>query len=179
MKKLEVISQIIKNNTIDQTLYDEYDVKRGLRNKDGSGVLAGLTQISSVIGARSIDYQRLPVEGELAYRGYNLFDIAEMFKLKDKFVFEKVAYLLLVGEKADKKNEEAFIEALTEKRNIPDVILEHAIKGIPSKNIMNKLQTAVSALYSQDEDADSLDPIENFNKAINLTAKIPLIIAYS
>jgi citrate synthase len=171
--------KIIKNNTIDQELYDQYDVKRGLRNKDGSGVLAGLTQISSVIGARNIDYQRYPVEGELAYRGYNLFDIAEMFKLKDKFVFEKVAYLLLVGEKADKENEANFIAALTEKRQIPDVILEHAIKGIPSKDIMNKVQTTISALYSQDADPDSLDPVENFRKSIDLTAKLPLIIAYS
>ena len=78
-------SKIIKNNTINQALYDEIEVKRGLRNKDGSGVLAGLTSISSVIGARMIDYQRYPVEGELSYRGYNIFDIAETFKLKDHY----------------------------------------------------------------------------------------------
>lgn len=172
-------SKIIKNNTINQALYDEIEVKRGLRNKDGSGVLAGLTSISSVIGARMIDYQRYPVEGELSYRGYNIFDIAETFKLKDRFAFEKTAYLLLVGEIADKENEKAFIQLVSERRAIPEVIMKNVIQGIPSKDIMNKLQTAVSALYSQDADPDSLDPFENFLKAVDLMAKMPIITAYA
>lgn len=170
---------IIKNNTIHPSYYDDFDVKRGLRNKDGSGVLAGLSNISSVIGARTMDYQRVPVDGELSYRGHSLFELAETFKLADGYMFEKVAFLLLVGDVPSEDDQKLFNQQIAEKRHIPKRILDHVIKGIPSKNVMNKLQTAVSALYAEDSDADNLDPLKNVEKAIGLIAKMPIIVAYS
>lgn len=168
---------ITQNNTVPGNLYSEYEVKRGLRNQDGSGVLAGLTQISSVIGAKSIDYVRQSVEGELLYRGVNLFEIEKLST--GNFFFEKVAYLLLVGELPSESEFETFKTMIAKERTLSSTVLDNVIKGIDSKNIMNKLQTSVAALYSLDDDPDSLDPYENFNKAVSLIAKMPLIIAYS
>lgn len=170
---------ILKNNTIDESLYSKYEVKRGLRNADGTGVLAGLTRISSVIGAKKIDYQQIPVEGDLRYRGKSIFDVLETFDPSKPFLFEKTAYLLLIGEDPSEKDLKVFTSALSSLRALPDALITHAIKGIPSKNIMNKLQTSISALYAFDADADSLDPYENFLKSLSLIAKTPLIIAYS
>lgn len=168
---------IIENNTVPSRFYSEYEVKRGLRNQDGSGVLAGLTRISSVVGAKSIDYVRQPVDGQLLYRGVDLFDIAKLNE--GNFFFEKVAFLLLVGQLPKDDEFSKFKTMIANERHMPDSIIEHVIKGINSKNIMNKLQSNLSALYSLDEDADSLDPYENFKKAIAILAKLPLMIAYS
>lgn len=170
---------IVKNNTIPLEKYEEFEVKRGLRNRDGSGVLAGLSRISSVIGARTVDFKRESVDGELNYRGHNITELAELFKPEDRYVFERAAYLLLVGEIPNAEQLAAFNDEIAKQRQLPDYILEHVIKGVPSKNVMNKLQTATSALYANDEDPDTIDPFENFKKSISLLAKMPIIIAYS
>ena len=170
---------IIKNNTIDNEVYLELDVKRGLRNKDGSGVLAGLSRISSVIGSQKIDYQRISVDGELKYRGINIFDLMKDSKSEERYYFEQIAFLLLVGRKPTDDEFKAFKEEMASQRVVPEPILEGVIKGIPSRNIMNKLQTAISALYGFDDNADDLDPYANFQKAIGVIAKCPIIIAYA
>jgi len=170
---------IIKNNTIASEKFEQFEVKRGLRNKDDSGVLAGLSRVSSVIGARTVDFQRLPVDGELSYRGQDIFALAEKFKLKDRFVYEKSAYLLLTGEMPEGELFTAFLDRLEQERTIPDFVVEHALKAIPSTNIMNKLQTAVTALYADDTTPDSIDPYENFEKSMSLIAKVPFLVAYA
>lgn len=170
--------EIITNNSIPNEKYTEFEVKRGLRNADGSGVLAGLSRISSVVGVQKVDHDSIPVDGVLKYRGVSLIDfIADLGK--SDYRFEQTAFFLLVGRKATKDEFEAFNKRLHQQRELPDFVVDHAIKGIPSKNIMNKLETAISALYAADSDPDSLDPYENFMKAISLTAKVPKIIAYA
>jgi len=171
--------EIIENNTIEEIVYADYDVKRGLRNKDGSGVIAGLTRISSVIGAKQIDGMVERVEGVLKYRGILIEDILHKFKSNSRYCYETVVFLLLVGRMPLPQEMEELKLFFEAERALPQSLIDHVIKGIPSKDIMNKLQTAVSALYAYDENPDSNDPYDNFIKTLKLTAKIPTIIAYS
>jgi citrate synthase len=180
MSGLESLKEVIvANNSISQEKYDQFDVKRGLRNKDDSGVLAGLTRVASVIGVKTIDSQRVSVDGELTYRGKSIFEIADTFKMEDRFVYEKASYLLLTGEMPQGEGYAEFLEEIKKQSNIPDYVIEHALKGIQSKNIMNKLEIAINALYPSDSTADSMDPFENFKKSISLIAKTPILVAYA
>jgi len=169
---------IIKANSIAQPLYEKFEVKRGLRNKDGSGVLAGLTNISSVRGFIKIEREMNPIEGELKYRGIEIQDLMASFNIDSRYCFEEVCYLLLVGNRPSAKELSDFSAYMAAHRQVPHVIIDNVITGLPSKNIMNKLQGAVSALYGFDDDADSNDPYENFLKSVQLLAKLPMIVAY-
>ena len=171
--------ELLKNNTISSDYYSEFDVKRGLRNKDGSGVLAGLTHISSVIGSKKSDNGLLPVEGILKYRGVSLADIVDGCDESKTHHFERTCFLLLVGRLPTPSEEKSFSDYMAQHREIPVNIVENIIKAIPSQDIMNKLQTAISALYAYDDNPDSLDPTENFFKSIRLIAKLPSIVALS
>ncbi len=177
LKKLK--TDVINNNTIHNDYYKEFDVKRGLRNADGSGVLAGLTHISSVVGSKKTDQGLLPVEGILKYRGVSLADIADSCVEGKTHHFERICFLLLVGRLPSKEEAIAFQSYMAEHRDIPKPIIDHVIHGISSKNIMNKLQTCVSALYAFDKTPDSLDPFDNFLKSVQLIAKLPSIVALS
>ena len=170
---------ILKNNTINSEAYNKFEVKRGLRNKDGSGVLAGLTHISSVLGFHKVEGELMPIEGVLKYRGTPLKEIIEQAGPSDRYFFERICFLLLVGRLPSQAEFEPFLSYFIKNRELPDELLTHVIKAIPSKNIMNKLQTSISALYAFDESADSMDPYENFLKAIRILAKLPLILSYS
>jgi citrate synthase len=172
-------AELIKNNTISAAYYSQFDVKRGLRNADGSGVLAGLTHISSVIGSKKSENGLLPVEGILKYRGVSLADIVAGCEESKTHHFERTCFLLLVGRLPDYKEEKAFSQYMAKHREVPQEIIDNIIIGIPSKDIMNKLQTSISALYAFDDDADSLDPAETFFKSIRLIAKLPSIVALS
>ena len=171
--------ELLRNNTIEEAVYADYDVKRGLRNKDGSGVIAGLTLISSVIGARQIDGMVERVDGILKYRGIDIVDIMAQFTEDSRYCFEQIVFLLLVGRQSTEAELESLVAYMAKERHLPEEIIDHIIRGIPSKNVMNKLQTATAALYAFDEDPDSQDPYENFLKAVRLVAKFPTIIAYS
>jgi citrate synthase len=170
---------IIDNNTIDELVYADFDVKRGLRNKDGSGVIAGLTRISSVIGARQIDGMVERVEGILKYRGTTIEDIVGQFNDDSRHCFEYVTFLLLTGKKPSSKDLDAINAFMADNRTLPKEIVDGVIKGLPGKDVMNKVQTSVCSLYGFDKDPDSNDPYENFLKALLVTAKLPTIIAYS
>lgn len=170
---------LIQNNTVNQELYSTYEVKRGLRNRDGSGVLAGLTQISSVVGSKIIDGDSVAVEGILKLRGINLMDLVDQLHPSNGQAFEKSVFLLLVGRMPTDKEFSTFVDIFKKERVIPEDLLNHVIKAIPSKDVMNKLQTCLSALYAFDENPDSIDPYDNFEKAVKVIAKIPTIIAYS
>jgi len=174
-------SSLIKNNTIDPQLYDQFDVKRGLRNKDGSGVLAGLTKIASVVGVNKVGNESIPVEGKLTYRGIPIQTLVEKLLETKGYFFEKTCFLLLVGRLPDEAEFNLFIKEIQSQREIPETLLHHILEGIPSKNVMNKLEIAVSALYAYDPDPDPdvLDPYNEFQKSIGILAKMPLLIAYA
>lgn len=170
---------LVQYNTVDSSFYQKFDVKRGLRNRDGSGVLAGLTGISSVVGFHKIEGDLVPVEGILKYRGVNIAELMGQYGPNDRFIFERIAFLLLVGELPNEADFDIFKSLMADARQLPSGIIDHVIKGVPSTHIMNKLQTAVSALYAYDDDPDTMDPLDNFYKAVALIAKFPMIIAYS
>tara|TARA_A100001015_G_scaffold304505_1_gene395775 strand:- start:124 stop:1419 length:1296 start_codon:yes stop_codon:yes gene_type:complete len=169
-------SEIVTNNSIDNALYAELDVKRGLRNADGSGVLAGLSRISSVIGSKQSENDLEPVHGELRYRGQKVKDLVA--ELPPKSRFEKSIFLLLVGRLPSEKEEADFHEFLVQNREVPQSIIDATITAIPSPNIMNKLQTVVSALYTLDENPEATDILENVEKSMSLIAKLPMAAAY-
>ena len=120
-----------------------------------------------------------PIEGELKYRGIEIKDLISSFNKESRFCFEDVCYLLLVGKRPNKKELKDFSAYMAAHRHLPQPIIDNVIKGLPSKNIMNKLQSAISALYGYDNNADNLDPYENFLKSVQIIAKLPMIVAYS
>jgi citrate synthase len=172
-------NDLILNNTVNQDAYKKFEVKRGLRNADGSGVLAGLSHISSVVGFHKIEGDMIPVDGVLKLRGIPLDELISQFKVGERYCFEKVCFLLLVGRLPSTDEFEAFLSYIRDHRELPESVIENVIKGLPSKDIMNKLQTGVAALFGFDESANDLDPLENFFKAARLLAQMPLVIATS
>lgn len=171
-------SEIITNNTIRNELYDQLEVKRGLRNADGSGVLAGLSQISSVIGTQKTDNGLEPVEGKLKYRGIEINDLIKQISSDKYDCFERTIFLLLVGRLPNDAEYEQLKADIESQNTVPADLVESLIKAIPSANIMNKLQTVVSGLYTLDDDAESNDPVANAQKAVSIIAKLPMIVAY-
>ncbi|MFP4521039.1 MAG: citrate synthase [Fibrobacterota bacterium] len=174
-----LVSEVKDHNTMKPDLYNRYNVKRGLRNRDGSGVLVGITEISSVIGFEKIDEDVFPIDGDLRYRGLKIGDLVEGYRNEKRSGYEEVVFLLLVGRLPTRQELELFQEELQRRRKIPETIKEHIIKGMPGINIMNKLQTAVSALYSFDKNPDSQDVEIIFDQSLDIIAKFPALVAYS
>jgi len=182
-KKEDLIKKLYEkcaaNNYISPDLFKKYNVKRGLRNEDGSGVLVGLTRISTVIGYEKIDEDVVPVEGRLEYRGRNVRDIIEGIKQEDRFGFEEVAYLLLFGELPKKREFKDFLDTFAVERHLPENFTRDIILNFRSRNIMNSLSRAVLALYSSDPKADDLSIDNQIQQAISLVAKFPTIIVHA
>ncbi|HCS75311.1 MAG TPA: citrate synthase [Clostridiales bacterium] len=168
-----------QNNRIEPYLFDYYDVKRGLRNNDGTGVLVGLTQIGDVHGYIMDKGKKVPVEGCLRYRGINVEDIIQNCQEEDRFGFEEVCFLLLFGKLPDKKELAAFCEILGTSRILPDNFLEDVILKTPSKNVMNKLERCILSCYSYDENPDDMSTNQVLSRCIDLTAQVPVFVAYS
>lgn len=166
-----------QSNAIDAALFDKFDVKRGLRNRDGSGVLAGLSRVSSVIGFHKIENELQPVEGALKYRGISIQDIVARFPVGSRFCFEQVTYFLLVGEFPTEQELDTLLGFMSENRVLPEAIIS-SVLGLPSMHVMNKLQTAISALYGYDDNPDTTDAYDNFIKSLALIAKLPVVVAY-
>lgn len=174
---LALKNELVQNNTIASEYYEKYDVKRGLRNRDGSGVLAGLSHISAVVGFHKIEGDMHPVEGDLKYRGHSLKEIVPSLP-QDHHIFEQVSFLLMVGRLPNSQELEELKAYMQANMEIPEPVLD-VIRDLPSQDVMNKLQTAISALYAFDSDPDSLDPYQNFLKSLRLLAKLPAIIVYA
>lgn len=165
-----------KYNSIDSTLNDKFLVKRGLRNIDGTGVLAGLTKVCNVHGYLISDGERVPDDGALFYRGYNIKDIIESTNSNGRFGFEEVMHLLILGELPTANELELFKKNMALMMELPNNFFEDMILKAPSSNIMNKLSRSVLALYSYDDDADNTCLESEVNKAISLSAKMSSIM---
>ena len=171
--------ELIKNNRINAEDYRRFEVKRGLRNPDGTGVMAGLTRVCSVEGYYIDDGERVPKEGRLIYRGINMSDIVKGCKDENRFGFEEVAWLLLFGDLPTRTQLDAFTNTLAQARELPSEFIEDLIMKVPSRNIMNKVASTVLGLYSYDENPDDTS-IENvLRQSVQLIAQIPTIMSYA
>ena len=170
---------IIVNNKIEKSTYDKYNVKRGLRNKDGTGVVAGITHIGNVLGYEMIDGVKTPATGRLLYRGYELSDLVHGFLSDDRPGFEETAYLLMFGELPDRTTLENFRQILADYRPLPNGFTEDMILAAPSIDIMNKLARSTLALYSYDPspDPEPGNVQKELNQALHLIARFPVIVA--
>ncbi len=168
-----------ENAKFDQSIYDKFDVKRGLRNKDGTGVIAGITKICNVHGYIINEGDIEPIPGELVYRGYNIRDLVSNVEKDDRFGFEEVAYLLLTGELPTKSALKNFTEYIAERRALPDNFVVDMILKAPSKNIMNKLGRSVLALYSYDDRCEDTSLENEMRIACELIAKLPVIMTHA
>nr|WP_246637535.1 citrate/2-methylcitrate synthase [Crassaminicella profunda] len=174
--KLAVLAK--ESNLINPEFYDLYNVKRGLRNKNGTGVLVGLTDIASVEGYSLQENKKIPAEGQLFYRGIEIKDLVAGFQKEKRHGFEEVVYLLLFGELPRQNVLDNFNHLLDETRQLPSGYTENMILKIPSKNIMNKLQRSILVLYSHDENPDDITIKNVLRQSIELIARFPTIISY-
>lgn len=165
--------EFVKNNCIDPELYEKYQVKRGLRNSDGSGVMAGVTNICNVHGYVVNEGEREPVEGELIYRGYNINDIVANTIEKGRFGFEETAYLLLFGQLPTKEQLKGFNDLVLSFRELPKGFSEDMIFKAPSRNIMNKMARAVLALYSYEDTPEDQSIEMEILRAISIIGRLP------
>ena len=169
-----------RNNYINPDISEKYGVKRGLRNADGTGVLAGLTNICDVIGyKRQADGTPAPIKGKLIYRGIDLDEIVEEGIKKDRFLFEEVEWLLLFGSLPTEKNLKRFSEIIESHRELPNGFPETMIMNAPSPNIMNKLARSVLAMYSYDEHAEDTSLENIIRQSVNLIAGLPTMMIYA
>ncbi len=171
--------EFAKHNLIDPAYYEKIEVKRGLRNADGTGVMAGITQIGNVRGYYVQDGERVPMEGQLIYRGIDVEDLIRGFVSEDRFGFEETAYLLLFGELPSQERLEQFVALMDTYRPLPHMFTEDMILKAPSRNIMNKLARGVLTLYSYDDDPENLSVASELHKAMQLIARCPTIIAHA
>ena len=179
--QIEDLSELcIQNNQIDMGLYDKYEVKRGLRDLNGKGVLTGLTEISE-IHASDIDENGIshPCDGKLFYRGVNVEDIIAGFTKDKRFGFEEVTYLLLFGKMPDKKELSDFTHLLGEYRCIPPNFVRDIIMKKTSRDIMNAVARSVLMLYSYDDRADDLSIPNVVRQSLQLISELPLLAVYS
>ena len=163
---------------IEPSLYTEYDVKRGLRDLNGKGVLAGLTHIGNVVASKMVDGQSVPCDGKLYYRGVDVEALVEGFAKDDRPGFEETAYLLLFGQLPDKKQLEDFSQLLADLRYLPSVFTRDVIMKAPSDNMMNTLAKCVLALYSYDQMANDISIPNVLRQCLSLISLFPLISVY-
>ncbi|MDR1892898.1 MAG: citrate synthase [Oscillospiraceae bacterium] len=168
-----------KNNHIDPADYEKYQVKRGLRNADGSGVVAGLTSVCNVHGFVISEGERQPQEGQLIYRGISIEDFVEGARAENRFGFEEAIWLLFFGHLPTTAQIQAFTELLSHRRELPDSFNEDIIIKASSPNIMNKLQRSVLALYSYDPNPEDMSMENIIRQSIDLIAQIPTMMVNS
>ena len=165
-----------KHSQIAPALYEKYNVNRGLRHSDGSGVVAGITRICSVHGYVIDEGERRPVPGELIYRGYSIKDLVENAEREDRFLFEEIVYLLLMGELPTADELDVMRKSLAMRRELPPGFLVDSIMQAPSKNIMNKLARSILSLYSYDDDPEHPSLEGEMRIALGLIAKMPILM---
>lgn len=174
----DMVKFCMASGEINLDLYTEYDVKRGLRDSNGNGVLTGLTEIADVTGTRIEDGVKVPAEGRLYYQGYNVLELIKG-NANRKFAFEEATYLLLFGELPTQKQLHSFIEILAGLEEISGAFLRDVIMKAPSGNIMNALQKSVLTLYSYDDNPDDISIANVLRQSLQLICKVPLISVYA
>jgi citrate synthase len=175
---MELADLCKKNTVINPELYAKYDVKRGLRDISGKGVLTGLTEICEILSYTIVDNDYVPCEGKLFYRGVDVEEIIQGFMKENRFGFEEVTYLLLFGNLPSKEKLDQFTRLLENYRELPPSFVRDIIMKAPSKDMMNTLARSVLTLYSYDEKAEDIS-IENvLRQSLQLIAVFPLLSVY-
>lgn len=177
--EVKALSELcLKNSNIDPELYTKYDVKRGLRDISGKGVLAGLTEIADIHSYDMVDGKMVPCEGKLYYRGYDVEELVSGFLSAGRFGFEEITYLLLFGELPKSDELGSFEKLLGDYRSLPPSFVRDVIMKAPSQDMMNTLARSVLTLYSYDDRADDIS-IENvLRQSLQLIAQFPLLAVY-
>ncbi len=175
----KMLKQIEENNQIANELYSKYEVKRGLRDNQGKGVVAGLTTISTVYPEKMVDGQVVAGCGELRYRGISIDDLVEGFVSEDRFGFEEVAYLLLFGELPNQEELAGFQALIASNRTLPTNFVRDVIMKAPSADVMNSLSRSVLTLASYDEASDDISLENVLSQSIMLISVFPLLAIYA
>jgi citrate synthase len=174
----DYVPDLTGNDYIDIDLYAKYNVKRGLRNADGTGVLVGLTRVGDVHGYIIDEGEKVAVDGKLYYRGVDVEQIVKAAAAENRFCFEETIYLLLFGELPGSNELEHFCAFLGKCRALPRNFAEDSIMKLPSKDIMNKLARSVLTLYSYDENPENNSPENVLRQCVEMIARFPTIVAY-
>ncbi len=167
------------SNAIERELYTKYDVKRGLRDLNGKGVLAGLTNVSDVRAKKIVDGEEVPCEGNLYYRGYSIRDLVAGFRKENHPGFEEIAYLLLFGELPNREQLKKFQQTLVDRRTLPSNFVRDIIMKAPSKDMMVSISRSILNLYSYDPRADETDTENVLRQCLNLISQFPMLMVYS
>ena len=166
-----------KNDNISSRLYEEYGVNRGLRDENGNGVLTGLTNISKIVSSRVVDGKKMPCDGELWYRGYRVEKLIDDLG-EDHLGFERIAYLLLMGEMPDQKQEQEFQEYIGKCRTLPTNFTRDVIMKAPTEDIMNSMTRSILTLASYDKKAKDTSVSNALRQCIQLISEFPLLAVY-
>ena len=178
---IETNSEIlIKNNKIESDLYAKHDVKRGLRNSNGTGVVVGLTRIGDVVGYKmNENKEKVPIDGKLFYRGYDVEDLVNNCLAEDRFGYEEISYLLMFGELPTSKQLSDYTAFLASKRDLPVGFTRDIIMTSPSSDVMNKLARCILAMYSYDPAPEDISVPNVLRQSLDLIACFPTLVAYA
>ncbi|MCR5097517.1 MAG: citrate/2-methylcitrate synthase [Lachnospiraceae bacterium] len=177
--KISELSKLTqKASEIDPQMYVDFDVKRGLRDVNGKGVLVGVTNISEINSMKEVNGERVPIDGELFYRGINVQDIVRKQAFENHFGFEEVSYLLLFGKLPNRQELSEFNDILAKYRTLPKNFVRDVLMKKTSKDMMNALARSVLTLYSYDENADDTSPDNVLRQCLQLIAMFPLLSVY-
>ena len=168
----------VSNGAIDPELYSKYEVKRGLRDINGKGVLAGLTEISEIVSYTIEDNEMIPCDGKLFYRGYNINDLVNGFGKDKRFGFEETTYLLLFGKLPNKAELKEFCDLLADYRKLPTTFVRDIMMKSPSSDIMNSIARGALTLFSYDEYPNDTSIPNVLRQSLELIALMPLIAVY-
>lgn len=174
----ELVNYCRASGVIDSSLYIDYDVKRGLRDSNGKGVLTGLTEISDVVGFEVVDGERVPCDGKLYYQGHNVNDLVHKGSNR-RFLFEEATYLLLFGALPTEAQLKQFINIIGDFRELSGHFVRDVIMKAPSANIMNALEKSIVTLYSYDECPEDISVANVLRQSLQLIAKMPAISVFA
>jgi citrate synthase len=176
---LKIEDQTRKSCQIENGLFEEFDVKRGLRNSDGTGVLVGLTNIGDVVGYKKEDGRIVAIPGKLFYRGIDIEDITAGFQKEHRHGFDETVYLLLTGNLPSREELIEFSEHMASLRSLPDDFVKDMILSMKGKDVLNILARSVLGLYILDDKPDDISLKNMISQSLNIIAKFPTIVAYS
>ena len=178
-KSSALYDDIVTVNSVDPALYDMYPVKRGLRNNDGSGVIAGITNISNVHGYMMNEGDKVPVEGKLTFRGYDIYDLLSDTSPRKRYGFEEVAYLLMLGKLPTQDELDQFVAAIDAERELPDGFTAARIMRHPAADLMIMLSRSIISLYADDPNAEDRSIEHEIKTAISLISRLQRIMVLS